>query len=331
MHTSGSRRNASRGGSILSEKAGDGMSEAPAEVQIVTTTEDSTVTESTPSEAPKSPRKGARKTWSLVAKVISGMVAIVAAITGVVSIVQVMDRDTSGLNTLELTASAVASDTNDFVVVVSDLERFPASDQPCDATQLAWLSKNAEPFHHRFRVEMRNSASEGAMLALLDFRAELNDNDGVDSPIAQILVSCPAEIPATAVRSAALAVDESGATARFRPLRNTTQAQAAPDIPVSWNLAPGETGILDIELSAAQRSSGRLVVTALNGRDRSTVAIESSDFEVPGVWRHGEVYLAVGPQRMECLRATAGEPEECTADDIAELSSLYKALTFSTT
>jgi hypothetical protein len=165
---------------------------------------------------------------------------------------------------------------------------------------------------------MRNNASEGAMLALVDFRAEVEAATAT-SPT-HVLVLCPTDTPVTAVRAAALTVDRPEATARFRALRNTQQTQAVPDIPVSWNLAPGETGVLDIELSAELGTAGSLVVTALSGRDRSTVPIADSTFELPGLWRHGESYLLVGSDGFTCVREVpGGESVTCDDEDSADL------------
>ncbi len=272
--------------------------------------------EATP--APSKPR--ARKGWSTTTKVISATIAVVGAVTGVVSVVQVMTRDTSGFHTLSLTATATTSGTTEFALPLSEIDAgFPASATPCGSEQLDWLEARAEPLERRLRIEMRNNASEGAMLALVGFRAEIES--AKSDSTTHVLVLCPTDTPVTAVRAAALTVDTAEATARFRALRNTQQSQAIPDIPVSWNLAPGETGVLDIELSAERSTAGSLVVTALSGRDQSALPIVGSDFELPGLWRHGDSYLIVGAGGFECVREVpGGEAVGCDDEDTADLA-----------
>ncbi len=260
----------------------------------------------------------ARKGFSTSMKVLSATVAVVGAITGVITVVSALTRDVSGFSSLSVTAAPSDSGVKEFALPLSFIDSdFPASDQPCSKEQLAWLDDHAEPVQRRFRVSMRNNAGEGAMLALVDFRADVKP-DGT-APATHVLVVCAEDSVTPTARAAGLEVDLSDATARFRALGSSQQSQPIPDIPVSWNLAPGETGTLDIELSAEHSAKGALVVTALSGRDKSDVKIEGTEFTLPGFWRRGESYLLIGASGMECARNVTGLRDICTDDDLTDL------------
>lgn len=250
---------------------------------------------------------------------LSGIVAVVGAVTGVLSVVQFATRDTSSLATLTLSAAPVSRAATEFALPLSKLgAEFPVDSEPCGAVQRQWLNENATEVHRLFRIEMRNTASEGAMLALTDFRADATPTRAAEP--STVLVVCPTDAPASAVRAAGLTVDVPDTTARFRTLRGSTSAQPAPEIPVTWNLAPGESGTIDLELSAESATSGSIIVTMLSGRDQTTVPVAASDFELPGLWRHGDGFLAVGTEGLECRREGTAGAVPCDDADLADLT-----------
>lgn len=286
-------------------------------------------TEEEPEIAPRDVARPAvapdRKKWSMTIKLLSAVVAVVGAVTGVVSVVQVLTRDTSSANTLSVTSTVADTGAAEFALPLSEIDSdFPASAAPCGREQLDWLNKRAIPLERRLRITMRNNASEGAMLALVDFRANVEMKT---SPSAtHILVVCPTDAPTTAARAASLQVDDAKATARFRVLRSSQQTQAVPDVPVTWNLAPGETGVIDIELAAERGTTGTLVATMLAGRSESVVPIQGSAFELPGMWRHGLSYFTIGTTGFECVEDAANETLPCNDTDRSELEQLRAAL-----
>lgn len=325
MHASRGRGAPPRGGPQLSEDNEGAVTETPGVTDSLSPEITPPLEEALADEAKQQPRKRVRKTWSTTVKVLSGTVAVVGAVTGVLSVIQPFGRDLSGLGTLSLTAVAVAGEKTEFALPISELNDFPASETACSTEQLDWLNTHAKPLQQRFRVEMRNNASEGAMLALVDFRADQTQIE--DAPATRVLVSCaPAALP-TAVRAATIQVDVADATAQFHTLRNTQQAQASPEVPVSWNLAPGESGTLDIEVTAEHSTVGHLVATVLSSRKSSKVTIKGADFTLPGLWRHGEEYFVVGATGLECVTATAAKEGACTPADIAELAQKSTAAT----
>lgn len=278
--------------------------------------------ESTPSDEPPHAAIAEAtepKRWSTTTKVLSGVVAVVGAATGIFTIVQSVTRDASSFDTLSISATAVNAGETEFALPLAQLGRddFPAGVHACSPEQLEWLNSHALQLDRRLRVDMRNFASEGAMLALVDFRAEPEAGMGTSST--HILVSCPVESTVSVARAALLRVDAQGDTARFRPLPNSQSASSLPDVPVSWNLAPGESGVVDIKLASQQPLTGSLLVTVLSGREEADVPISGAAFDLPGLWKHGDVYLSVGETGLECVTETRGGPETCAESDVAAL------------
>lgn len=264
-----------------------------------------------PAEPPVAPE---RKWWSFPLKVVSVLVAVVGAATGVISVLPILFPDSSSIGTLTLAAEPDDSGPPEYALPLSDSgSGFPTAEEPCSAEQIAWLDEHAMPLQRQYMIDMRNTAGDGAMLALIDFRAA---GESQPDPATNILVVCPADSESATVRAAALQVDDRSATARFSPVAT---AQAAPDVPVSWNLAPGETGRFQLILRASHGTAGTLEATALIGSDEETVQVVGSDFELPGLWQAGATYLRVGVGGLECVRDASGGAEACADAELAEL------------
>jgi hypothetical protein len=282
---------------------------------------DEEVDPSDPPEATETPRPRERTWWSLPIRIISGTVAVVGAVTGVISIVPILFPDSSGLGSLSVTAGADDSAPHEFALPFAALDSgFPIADVPCSGDQLAWLDEHATSIQRHFMIDMRNSASDGAMLALIDFRADVEYDA---SAATDVLVVCPTDTASATVKAAALAVDDRKATARFSAL--TAAGQPVPEIPVAWNLAPGETGRLQIVLTGERGTSGDLVVTALVGGDENTVPIDGPGFQLPGLWQAGAAYLRVGSAGLECVRPVSGDVVACADADLADLAHAKEA------
>ena len=237
--------------------------------------------------------------------IVGGSIAFISFVTGVIGVWPILFRDASNFSSLTIAAAPYATGAAEFVLPAgTDVSTYPIGEAACSAAQLAWLTERAVPLERRWLLDLRNIASEGAMLALTRFEAVSEPAAGDEG----IRVVCDAAGTADRIQAARLTVDEPGATALFEASAFGVSNEAIPDVPVAWNLAPGESGNLVLDLAAIAPTSGTVQVTVHSGTEQRIVAIEGLAFTVPGMVDAGRRYLVAGAAGLECRVAGSEEP-----------------------
>lgn len=246
--------------------------------------------------------------WLTVKSVAAGLVAVIGATASVISVVQFMGRDASGFDTLALSAVPVTDNVTEWGVEPDAVASFPTDNAACGPAQRAWLEDNGVELDRRWSVTMGNTASEGAQLALGSFVAEVTETSAVDQPL--LMVVCDprqgASLPTQFAR-----LDTDGSPARYvRPVADgeapTTEA------PVSWNLAPGETGIVGLNLYGATTVSGSLAVSVTSAGETRSVPVAGSEFTLPALFMGGEIMLFTDADGLRCVQLLQSTMVECT-------------------
>lgn len=222
--------------------------------------------------APRAPKRR----LSLAAKIISAVIGLVGAVTGVVSILPILQRDASSLDSLTVTVEPIVSSAVSFAVPVSaPWAEFPGSMDRCSDEQLAWLQVHGRPMQERYLIEVTNTAKEGATLSLKDFRGV-----GAASESAQRSVSVVCDSSGVPSQLRAASLDPAtGAPAEYE--QNNPNI---PDNPLVYNLAPGETGQIAFSLRSALDFGGQIIATvALGGEERDAVLPFDKNLTVVGV------------------------------------------------
>ena len=253
---------------------------------------------------------------SPLGRVISGLVAAISFVTGIIAIIPIFTADTTNFGSLRVSAAPFGEQLEYAVPTTAPFDTFPSGDAgTCSAAQRAWLTKNGTPITTRYLVDLRNVASSGAMLALKSFRGKGTAATGAP----QIKVICdPAGGAASTVQAARLLVSDPAQVAYFDKSAFSQTTEGIPDSPVVWNLAPGETGQLVMDLYPAKAFTGRLVTTAFSGTDHRdfTIPVSSKNtLTVPALVSGGMTYLQVDGS-LKCLRIDAGTQTACEMSDL---------------
>lgn len=100
--------------------------------------------------------------------------------------------------------------------------------------------------------------------------------------------------------------------ARHVQLEYGRPPNSSPEIPITYNLAPGESRQFAIELFSRSPSIGSLKISVLHRDERRDVEIEGTEFNVPSLLFAGDMYLVTTADGIVCRRAEAGSLTECT-------------------
>jgi hypothetical protein len=232
---------------------------------------------------------------------VSAIVAVVGAVTGIVSIVPLVFRNATTLDSLTVAVQPAESQRVAVfaVPITAAWDTFPVSESVCDAPQLAWLEANGSRLAERFLVSVSNTADDGAMLSLKDFRGE--GEVSVPNPL-HVAVTCDqAGAGASNLRSALIDPATGGIGVYVAPEPN------APVNPLVFNLAPGENGQFALNVRSSADFSGTIVFTEALGDDSRVVSLPiDGGVNAPGT---AATRLTVRDGRLACEAALA----DCTA------------------
>jgi len=239
-----------------------------------------------------------RHTWAAV----SALVAVVGAITGIVSILPLIFRDATTLDSLTISAESIESDLSPTFAVplTADWSSFPASSSVCDATQLSWLESNGMRLEERFLISVANAAKEGAMMSLKNFTGI---GEVVAGPPTNVAVTCDQTGGGTSNLRAAQLDPATGRTAVY-----VQSDPSLPDNPLVFNLAPGENGQFAITLESSADFSGTIVFIEALGTETREVTLPIGEVALPGT---APIRFTVKDGGLACVAV-----EDCVPADI---------------
>jgi hypothetical protein len=221
------------------------------------------------------PRK--KPWWQQTWAIASAIVAVVGAVTGVIGVWPLIFRDATTLDSLVVSVEAADSPLAPVYAIPLDADwsSFPASSSVCDAGQLAWLDANGEVLAERFLVSVANSADEGALLSLKEFRGV---GDVVPGPPTHAAVICDQTgAGASNLRSAAI---DPGAGTLAAYQQNDP---SLPDNPLVFTLAPGENGQFVLFVRSSAAFTGHLSFAAALGTEVRQVELPTGELDLPGL------------------------------------------------
>jgi hypothetical protein len=241
-----------------------------------------------------------RHTWAGV----SAAVAVIGAITGVITIWPLIFANNTTLDSLTVSAESIESDpAPSFAVpLTADWESFPASASVCDAAQLAWLEANGTRLEERFLVSVANSASGGPMMSLKDFHGL---GDVVAAPPTNVAVTCDQTGGGPSSLRSAKLDPATGLTAVY-----VQPDPTLPDNPLVFNLAPGENGQFAITLQSSADFSGAIVFVEALGTQTREVTLPIGDVNLPGT---AAIRFTVTGGNLACLGLESCVPDEVLA------------------
>lgn len=271
---------------------------------------------SAPPPNPKSSASRSRKFWNKTTAAITAVIGLVGAVTGVIGVIPILTRDATNFSHLEISAQPVTGDSTEWAIPPEALDAgFPATDSPCGDEQLAWLEANGESMQRSLMLNARNAASEGAMLALTEFRSTAKP--GEDRGALQVrLVCAPSGVMPELLYYGKLLADEPDSQAVHVKIESGAATNASPEMPVAFNLAPGESGKIPIDLFSRYPAHGALQVTVLSRDESKVFEVEGSEFEMPALLHGGEMFLFTTPEGLKCNRIEAGTMLPCTLDEL---------------
>ena len=253
---------------------------------------------------------------SPLGRVIGGLVAAVSFVTGIVAVIPIFTADTTNFGSLRVSAAPFGEQLEYAVPATAAFDTFPAGTPgTCTVAQQRWLATNGRPIITRFLLDLRNVASSGAMLALKDFRGT-----GKASTSDQVIkVVCdPSGGSASSIQAARLLVSDPVQVAYFDKSAFNQTSEGIPDSPVVWNLAPGETGQLVVDLYPTKAFTGALTTTAFSGTDHRdfSIPIDSKGrIDVPALAFGGMTFIQVDGS-LKCIRIDAGSQTPCALSDL---------------
>lgn len=262
-------------------------------------------------------RERRRRAWKLTGKVLSSIIAVVSLIVGVIAVVPILTRDATNFSALEVIVIPYPATSTDWAVPrTAPFNTFPAgAEDTCSDAQRDWLRTYGTQITSRILVDMRNTASEGPMLTVKDFRIE---GERTDVSPAAVRVICDTEPDSSVVIQTARlksTTDESRAVLQASAFGATTEG--LKDTPVAWNLAPGETGLVIIELSAPTTLAGHLTATVLNSDEARHWGFDEFDIALTPLVEDGRVYLRA-ERELVCVDASGDAPTECEAQHLID-------------
>lgn len=227
---------------------------------------------------------------------------MLGTVTGVIGIWPLVFRNATSLDSLTVTVEPAESERVAVfaVPITAAWDTFPVSDSVCDGQQRTWLEENGTRLTERFLVSVSNTADDGAMLSLKDFRGD--GEVGEPQPM-HVAVTCDeAGAGASNLRSAL--IDPS--TGRIG-----VYVQPDPALPVSplvFNLAPGENGQFALSIRSSADFTGAIVFTEALGDDTRLVTLPiDGGLDVPGT---AATRFTVQDGRLACEAVADCTPAE---------------------
>ncbi len=271
-----------------------------------------------PQPAPIAEAKPARKFWTRTNKIIAATLSVVGAVTGVISVIPILTRDATNFSHLEIVSAPIVGEASEWALPVEALDLdFPVTDTACGPEQLSWLEANAEPMQRRFMLTLRNVASEGAMLALTEFRST-TEGDEDRGPVKIRFVCDPSGVMPELLYYGKLLADDPSHDAVQVKLQAGAVPNSSPEMPVAFNLAPGESGKIPLDLFSRNPVQGSVQATVLSRDEKRIVEIEGSEFEMPALLFAGEMFLFSSADGPSCYRVEAGTLATCTLDELRQ-------------
>ncbi len=229
--------------------------------------------------------------------VIGAVVGIVGAVTGVIGIWPILTANASGVDDLRITATPYPESATEWALPVgTDLSTYPAgSSEECSAAQLAWLQQSAVQIHRTLLLDLRNVADSGPMLSISDVRIE---GERATNRASAVLVVCDTSAaPPRPLEAAMLDASSANSVAVFSAEAYGIQQEGLPDLPVTWNLAPGETGLIVLRIGSSVAYDGSLVAGVVDKGTKSDIEITVDGVDSlssPALVALGEVHLRAG-------------------------------------
>lgn len=249
--------------------------------------------------------------WTLTQKFVAGVVAAIGLVTGVVSIVPILFADSSSFDSLELIVVPEDNAPIEYAVPAAELAAFVASVGECGDRERAWLSEHGVPLDRTVLVRLGNTAAEGPMASLTEFR--LRGERGRTGTAVRVVCE-PSEARRVTARTARFDTDDPSAEAVYE-VSEKGSVGGVPSIAVARNLAPGETEQLLFEVFGTSDFTGTLTATAGVRGEQREVEIKGAEVEVPGLIRAGAEYVLIGPQGAACRRSGV-EGGDCELGDL---------------
>jgi hypothetical protein len=244
-------------------------------------------------------------------------VGIIGAVTGVIGIWPILNANASGVDDLRLTATPYPQSATEWALPVgTDLSTYPSgTGEGCTDERREWLADRGTQVHRSLLLDMRNVADSGPMLSLSDVRIE---GDRFPHSDAAVLVVCDeATAPPRPLEAAMLDASSSSSVAVFSPEAYGIQQEGLPDLPVTWNLAPGETGLVVLRIGSSIAYEGALTVSVVDAGKKSEleIAVDGVDaLAAPALVDLGSRYLRAGAE-LTCV----DEAEPAAGCDVASL------------
>jgi hypothetical protein len=191
------------------------------------------------------------------------------------------------------------------VPITAAWDAFPASESVCDAEQSAWLEANGTVLVERYLVSVSNTADDGAMLSLKDFRG---DGEASEPDPMHVAVTCDQAGAGPSNLRAAL-IDPSNGTIGVYVLSDPEQ----PVSPLVFNLAPGENGQFALNIRSSADFTGSIVFAESLGDESRLVPLPlDGALDVPGT---AATRFTVQDGRLVC----EGEADCTPSDTLAAL------------
>ncbi|KAA9083796.1 hypothetical protein [Microbacterium radiodurans] len=259
-----------------------------------------------------------RKRWSLLGRVWAGFgaaVGVIGAVTGVIGILPILTATESGADSLTLTATPYPASVSEWALPLdADRSTYPNDPDPaCTAERQEWLAARAQPIRRTVLFDLRNTATSGPMVGVTDVRI---DGERFPHRSEAILVVCDSEPkPPVPMAAARLDASSTGGVAVFSAENYGIQQAGLPDMPVTWNLAPGETGLVVLRIGSSVAYEGTLTASVVESGRSAPVTIsvgEAERLSAPALRAEGEVYLRAGSE-LVCVdeRVAPGEDSGC--------------------
>lgn len=249
--------------------------------------------------------------------IVSSAIAVVGAVASVVSVIPLLTQDPTNFSHLEISAQPSNEGPEEWALPPESVVRldFPADGAPCGAGQREWLTEHAVPLERRLSVEMRNTATEGPMLALADFKSSAEQSGERGALHVRLVCDPEGRIPEQEYFGR-LHADKPSLAAKQVRLRADDLTTSIPEIPITFNLAPGESGQIPLELFSQNAVSGALEVSVLSRDEVRTVHVPGSKFTMPSLLFGGDMYLRTGPDGLVCRRNEPATTNSCTIDEL---------------
>lgn len=263
------------------------------------------------------------KFWKRARFVIGFVVAALGFVMDWDSLIQRMTEDPSNFSHLRMSVQLPTSQTSDWAIdpdifasgdSVSQLKEVFAKD-PCGLEQQEWLEHHAKRIQREFLLSVRNVAKEGPMLALTNFRSTSEGDSNRGAISVRIICDSKGIVPRSVTYAKLVADDPSRGAFIVRQDLGGPYG-TAPEVPLAFNLAPGESGSIPLYLFSRNPVHGVFRTTVLSGEDTRDIEIEDGHFSLPAMLFSGEMYLFTSNEGVVCQRTDRGVLEMCSLEEL---------------